>query len=243
MSHDLRTPLAAIKGSVGSLLEEGAGVSWDDATRRDFLLTIDEETDRLTRLVGNLLDMSRIEAGALRPHREPYALDELLWGAIDRLSPPDVAGRVRVTVAADVPLVPLDPVLMERVFGNLLENAVKYAPPATPIAVAVERHGGDVWAGISDAGPGVPPGERARIFERFYRTGQSRSVRGSGLGLAISRGFVAAHGGRLWVEDAPGGGARFVVELPSAAAEEPEEPEDLGPAAVLASDLEPEVSE
>jgi len=141
----------------------------------------------------------------------------LLWGAIDRLSPPDVAGRVRVTVAEDVPLVPLDPVLMERVFGNLLENAVKYAPPATPIAVAVERHGGEVWVGISDAGPGVPPGERARIFERFYRAGQSRSVRGSGLGLAISRGFVAAHGGRVWVEDAPGGGARFVVALPLAA--------------------------
>jgi two-component system sensor histidine kinase KdpD len=214
VSHDLRTPLAAIKGSVSSLLVEGTGVTWDDATRREFLLTIDEETDRLTRLVGNLLDLSRIEAGALHPHREPYPLDELLWQAIDRLAVPGLAERVRVTLPDDLPLVPLDPVLLERVFTNLLENAAKYAPPDTPIDVVAERQGREVRVSVIDRGPGVPADERARIFDRFYRAGQSRVVKGTGLGLAISRGFVEAHGGRLWVEDAPGGGACFVVALP-----------------------------
>ena len=214
VSHDLRTPLAAIKGSVSSLLVEGTGVTWDDATRREFLLTIDEETDRLTRLVGNLLDLSRIEAGALHPHREPYPLDELLWQAIDRLAVPGLAERVRVTLPDDLPLVPLDPVLLERVFTHLLDNAAKYSPPGSPIAVVAERHGPEVRVSVIDRGPGVPADERARIFDRFYRAGQSRVVKGTGLGLAISRGFVEAHGGRLWVEDAPGGGAAFVVALP-----------------------------
>ncbi|HET8631458.1 MAG TPA: DUF4118 domain-containing protein [Thermomicrobiales bacterium] len=221
VSHELRTPLAAIKGSVSSLLEEGAagGVHWDEATRRDFLATIDEETDRLTRLVGSLLDMSRIEAGALRPRREPYALDELLWSAIDRLSA--LAGRVRFAPPPDLPLVPLDPVLLDRALGNLLDNAAKYAPPGTPVDVTIETYAdrGEVWVRVSDHGPGVPPADRERIFERFYRAGRPRGaapVIGFGLGLAIARGFVEAHDGRLWVEDAPGGGASFIVALPLA---------------------------
>lgn len=216
VSHELRTPLAAIKGSVSSLLMEatGADVTWDAATRREFLLTIDEETDRLTRLVGDLLDMSRIEAGALAPRREPYPLDELLWGVIDRLPIPGLAARVTVEVPADLPLVPLDPVLLDRVFGNLLENATRYAPAGTPLEVRAERHGGEVRVSVRDYGPGVPPTERTRVFERFYRVGPTRTGKGTGLGLAICRGFVEAHGGRIWVEEAPGGGARFVVALP-----------------------------
>ncbi|HEX5501212.1 MAG TPA: DUF4118 domain-containing protein, partial [Thermomicrobiales bacterium] len=194
VSHELRTPLAAIKGSVSSLLEEGdeGGVHWDEATRREFLATIDEETDRLTRLVGNLLDMSRIEAGALSPHREPYALDELLWSAIDRL--PGLAGRVRFAPPPDLPLIPLDPALLDRAFGNLLDNAAKYAPPGTPIAVAIEVRDDEreVRVRVSDRGPGIPRADRERIFDRFYRAGRPRGaapVKGFGLGLAITRGF------------------------------------------------------
>lgn len=213
VSHELRTPLAAIKGSVSSLLEEEAEIRWDPVVRREFLLTIDEETDRLTQLIGNLLDLSRIEAGVLRPRREPYALDELLWGVIDQL-PPATAARVRLQLPADLPLVPLDPVLMERVVGNLLENAAKYAPPGSPIDLLVARRGDTVEIAVADRGPGIPPAEREHIFERFYRADPTRAVKGVGLGLAISRSFVEAHGGRIQAKEAPGGGACFVVALP-----------------------------
>ena len=218
VSHELRTPLAAIKGSVSSLLEDEAAVSWDPAQRRDFLLTIDEETDRLTRLVANLLDLSRIEAGVLRPHREPYALDELLWGTVERLGP-EAAARVRVAVPDDLPLVPLDPVLMERVVGNLLENALKYSPPGAPIALTARRQGDAIELGVVDDGPGIPMAERERIFERFYRAASTRTATGLGLGLTLSAALVEAHGGRIRVEDAPGGGACFVIALPLPAVE------------------------
>lgn len=217
VSHELRTPLAAIKGSVSSLLEDGMPVSWDTAQRREFLLTIDEETDRLTRLVANLLDLSRIEAGVLQPHHEPYALDELLWRAVERLEPA-VAARVRLEIPEDLPLVPLDPVLMERVIGNLLENALKYSPPGSPIALMVHWDGATVELIVADQGPGVPATERERIFERFYRADPTRAVKGLGLGLALSRALVEAHNGRIWVEETPGGGARFVIALPVPAA-------------------------
>jgi len=213
VSHELRTPLAAIKGSVSSLLEDETIVRWDPVQRREFLLTIDEETDRLTRLVADLLDLSRIEAGVLRPQREPYALDELLWSTIARLAP-DVAARVQLRLPADLPLVPLDPILMDRVVGNLLENALKYSPPASPVTLAVRYRDDTVELIVTDRGPGVAPDERERIFERFHRAAPTRAITGLGLGLALSRALVAAHGGRIRVEAAPGGGAAFIVELP-----------------------------
>ena len=212
VSHELRTPLAAIKGSISSLLEDEASVSWDSAQRREFLLTIDEETDRLTRLVANLLDLSRIEAGVLRPQREPYALDELLWGAVERLGP--AAARVHLQIPEGLPLVPLDPVLMERVVGNLLENALNYSPPGSPIALTARRANATVDLVVTDRGPGIPAPERERIFERFYRADPTRPVKGFGLGLALSLALVEAHDGRIWVEEAAGGGARFVIALP-----------------------------
>ncbi len=213
VSHELRTPLAAIKGSVSSLLEDEAIVSWDAAQRREFLLTIDEETDRLTHLVANLLDLSRIEAGVLRPQRELYALDELLWGAIERLGPV-AATRVHLQVPTILPLVPLDPILMDRVVGNLLENALKYSPPASPVALTVRLRGDTIDLIVADQGRGVPPDERERIFERFHRASSTRGITGLGLGLALSRALVEAHGGRIWAEEAPSGGAAFIVALP-----------------------------
>ncbi len=213
VSHELRTPLAAIKGSVSSLLEDETIVSWNPAQRREFLLTIDEETDRLTRLVANLLDLSRIEAGVLRPQREPYGLDELLWGAVARLAP-DVATRVQLRIPADLPLVPLDPILMDRVVGNLLENALKYSPPASVVTLAVRHRDDTVELSVTDRGPGVAPDERERIFERFHRAAPTRAITGLGLGLALSRALIEAHGGRIRVEGAPGGGAAFIVALP-----------------------------
>jgi two-component system sensor histidine kinase KdpD len=213
VSHELRTPLAAIKGSVSSLLEDETIVRWDPAQRREFLLTIDEETDRLTRLVADLLDLSRIEAGVLRPRREPYALDELLWATIARLAP-DVATRVQLRIPADLPLVPLDPLLMDRVVGNLLENALKYSPPAAPVTLTVRHRDDTVELVVADRGPGVAPDERERIFERFHRAAPTRAITGLGLGLALSRALVEAHGGRIRVEGAMGGGAAFIVALP-----------------------------
>lgn len=213
VSHELRTPLAAIKGSVSSLLEDETIVSWDATQRREFLLTIDEETDRLTRLVANLLDLSRIEAGVLQPQREPYALDELLWGAVERLGTV-AAARVRLELPAGLPLVPLDPILMDRVVGNLLENALKYSPPASPVALTVRCRDDSVEFLVTDRGPGVPPDERERIFERFHRVASTGAITGLGLGLALSRALVEAHGGRVWVEEAPNGGAAFIVALP-----------------------------
>ena len=155
--------------------------------------------------MANLLDLSRIEAGVLRPHREPYALDELLWGTLERLGP-EAAARVRVEVPDDLPLVPLDPVLMERVVGNLLENALKYSPPDTPVALTAWRQGHAIELGVADHGPGIPMAERERIFERFYRAASTRATTGLGLGLTLSAALVEAHGGRIRVEDAPGGG-------------------------------------
>lgn len=212
VSHELRTPLAAIKGSVSSLLEDEGAVQWDAAQRREFLLTIDEETDRLTRLVANLLDLSRIEAGVLRPQREPYALDELLWGAVERLG--SAAARVHLQLPEGLPLVPLDPVLMERVVGNLLENALKYSPPDSPIVLTARRTNATAELVVADRGPGIPAPERERIFERFYRADPTRPVKGFGLGLALSLALVEAHNGRIWVEEEAGGGARFIIALP-----------------------------
>lgn len=211
VSHELRTPLAAIKGSASSLLQEGTTITWTLAQRREFLLTIDEETDRLTRLVGNLLDLSRIEAGVLRPHLEPYPLDELLWSTVERLAATD---RICFPSPPPLPLVPLDPILMDRVVGNLLENALKYSPPASPITLTVRCPGDTIEFAVADRGPGVPPDERERIFERFHRADPTRTIKGLGLGLALSRALVEAHGGRIWVREAPGGGAAFVVALP-----------------------------
>jgi two-component system sensor histidine kinase KdpD len=212
VSHDLRTPLASIKAAATSLLDDS--VAWDGAARRDFLEAIDEETDRLSLMVGNLLDLSRIEGGALRPERAWYDAAELVADVAARFEP-RMAGRPFSTrVEPDLPPLFLDYVEIAQVLANLLENALRYTPVGSPIALAVARVGKTVVLSLRDGGPGIPPEVQSRLFDTFYRVDGQRATGGSGLGLAICKGLVEAHGGRIWVESAPGAGAAFRFALP-----------------------------
>jgi two-component system, OmpR family, sensor histidine kinase KdpD len=218
VSHDLRTPLAGIKAASSSLLQDD--VRWSDADRRAFLTDIDTEADRLSRLVSNLLDLSRIESGALEPRLEWEDAAELLLGVQHRLTPRVHPHALSVEVDADLPAIRLDAVQIEQVLTNLIENAAKYAPLDTPIHVGVSRVSDPgrpacVRIAVSDRGPGIPAREQSRIFDPFYRiTSAGRRAGGTGMGLAIVKGFVDAHGGTVNVHDEEGGGSTFVVTLP-----------------------------
>jgi two-component system sensor histidine kinase KdpD len=213
VSHDLRTPLAGIKALTTTLLQED--VTLPPEVVRDALQGIDEETDRMTRLVGDLLDLSRIEAGVLQPTREPVLLPELIDDTVHRLNLILSDREVVREIDGELPLVPLDYVQIQQVLTNLLENAARYTPPGTPITIGAACSDGVVELWVADHGPGVPPDQRERVFDRFYRLEHHETERhGTGMGLAISRGLVEAHGGRLWVAETPGGGADFRVRLP-----------------------------
>jgi two-component system sensor histidine kinase KdpD len=212
LSHDLRTPLGAITGAASSLLEEHSALS--EPTRRDLLTTILEEARRMNRLIGNLLDMIRVESGALEVQKEWQPLEEIVGVALIRLQDRLHGHPVSVTLPPDLPLVPLDGVLMEQVFVNLLENAVKYTPDGTPLEISALSAGDVVQVTIADRGPGLPAGEEGRIFEKFYRSPGVPTPGGIGLGLTICRGIITAHGGRIWAENRTGGGAVFRFTLP-----------------------------
>ncbi len=210
VSHDLRTPLAAITGA-GTLLLDGDTA--DPALRRELAATVVEEAERLERLVSNLLDMTRLDSGAVEPRREWVPLVEVIGSAMTRLER-SLAGRpVSTTVGADVPLLSLDPVLVEQLFLNLLENAVKHTPPGSEISIRAVREGGTLVVEVADRGPGIPAGEEERVFERFHRVSPP-GVRGAGLGLPIARAIARAHGGRLTASNRPDGGALFRLTLP-----------------------------
>jgi two-component system sensor histidine kinase KdpD len=211
VSHDLRTPLASITGTASSLLEGEA--TFDSSTRRMLLETLCEEAERLSRLVRNLLDMTRLQSGALRVSKEWHPLEEVIGAALGRMER-SLRGRPIVTrVPEDLPLVPIDDVLIEQVFINLLENAVKYTPPGSEIELAARVGDGGVSVSVADRGTGIALEDQAHLFEKFYR-GRSTASRGAGLGLAICRGIVEAHGGRIWTENRPDGGAVFQFTLP-----------------------------
>ena len=210
LSHDLRTPLAGIEGAASSLAEDQGHLT--PATRRELALTIVDEARRMTRLVANLLDMVRVESGALGVHRGWHVLEEVVGVALLRAGD-RLAGRAVTTdLPATLPLVPIDDVLIEQVLINLLENAAKYTPAGSPIDISAVARPGEVQVTVADRGPGVPPGESELIFEKFHRA--ERGAGGVGLGLAICRGIVKAHGGRLWVDSREGGGAAFRFTLP-----------------------------
>jgi two-component system sensor histidine kinase KdpD len=217
VSHDFRSPLAAIKTSVTGLLQDG--VPWDACAQRELLLGIDQETDRLNRMVGDILALSRLEADAWRPQLEPTSVTEIIGAALDGFSAPENA-RIRVAIAPGVPEVPLDSVQIVQVLHNLLENALKYSPEKTPVELQVAQHDGALAIEVLDRGWGLPQGEEERIFERFYRAARWResSLPGSGIGLAICRGLAEAHGGRLQASSRNGGGAVFRLSLPLAPA-------------------------
>jgi two-component system sensor histidine kinase KdpD len=216
VSHDLRTPLAVIKGTASNLLDPS--VTWDAATTRGALQTIDAEADRLNRLVRNLLEMSRLEAGALPRSREPVSMSDIVGAVLARLRPLLGQRTISIAVAPDLPDALADPVQIELVLTNVLENAIKYAPPGTPIDIGARVDGCMLRLWIADRGPGFPPGDEQRIFEKFYRASSpDHKPGGSGLGLAIAKGIVEAHGGQIRAENREGGGAVIALSLPLAA--------------------------
>jgi len=212
VSHDLRTPLASIKASATSLLDNS--VEWDAETRQDFLEAIDEETDRLTLMVSNLLDLSRIEGGALRPQKDWYDIDELIVDVRARLAPRTRTHPLSITVDPDLPLLRFDYVQIAQVLVNLIENAVKYTAAGIPIVVAAHQIPGAIEISVHDDGPGIPREHQLRLFDKFYRAYAATAAPGAGIGLAISKGLVEAHGGRIWVESEPGSGTTFRFTLP-----------------------------
>jgi two-component system sensor histidine kinase KdpD len=212
VSHDLRTPLASIKASSSSLLS--ADVSFTDEQSRTLLETIDVEADRLNNLVGNLLDMSRIQAGALAVKRRPVGLDEVIGGALSGLS--DRGHVIHLDVPETLPMVDADPMLLERAIANLVDNALRFAPHGAPVRVEAGAFGGRVDLRVVDTGSGIPVELRNEVFRPFQRLGDSPGGTGVGLGLAVARGFVRAMDGELTVEDTPGGGTTMVLSLPEA---------------------------
>lgn len=213
VTHDLRTPLAAIKAGVTSLATEDAVL---DPERRDELLaTVTEETDRLDRLVGNILDLARARAGALVLERQKIGVDELIDALLTRLGPRLTGHQVETKVRPDVPDVWVDPVQLDQALTNVVENAIAYSSAGGMIRITVVHFRSMVEIRIADSGPGIPPEERERVFEAFSRGEEARSKPGSGLGLAIARAVVLSHGGSIKIEDAPGGGAAILIELPA----------------------------
>ncbi len=213
VSHDLRTPLAVIAGSTSTLLEMGDAA--DRATRDALLTEVYDESVRLTRLVENLLSMTRLDSGVITVKKEWFPLEDVIGSALTRLRR-DASGRtVTKRLPADVPLVPLDGVMIEQVLFNLVDNALKYSPAGAPIDISARVEGESVIVDVADRGPGLREDEHARVFEKLYRGSASKSGgRGAGLGLAIARAIVTAHGGSIWAGDRPGGGAVFSFSLP-----------------------------
>ncbi|MEV0847163.1 sensor histidine kinase KdpD [Streptomyces sp. NPDC049954] len=211
VSHDLRTPLAAIKAAVTSLRSED--VAWSPADRAEFLEGIEDGADRLDHLVGNLLDMSRLQTGTVTPLIREIDLDEVVPMALGGV-PPDA--HVDLDVPETLPMTAVDPGLLERAVANVVENAVKYSPPGTPVLVTASTLGDRVELRVVDRGPGVPDEAKDRIFAPFQRYGDAPRGTGVGLGLAVARGFTEAMGGTLGAEDTPGGGLTMVLTLPVA---------------------------
>ncbi|HEX4090149.1 MAG TPA: sensor histidine kinase KdpD [Trebonia sp.] len=212
VSHDLRSPIASAKAAVTSLRSED--IDWDDADTAELLATADESLDRLTHLVGNLLDMSRLQAGALSLFPRPSGLDEIVARSLDDLGP---AGReITVDIPDALPAVSADPAILERVVVNLTENALRYSPAGKPPLLAASALGDRVELRVVDRGPGIPEDDRDRIFVPFQRLGDTDNTTGVGLGLALARGLTEAMDGTLTAEDTPGGGLTMTISLPAA---------------------------
>jgi two-component system sensor histidine kinase KdpD len=224
VSHDLRTPLASAKAAVTSL--RSPDIQWTDEDRDELLATADESLDRLARLVNNLLDMSRLQAGALSVFPRPAGLEEIVARALDDLGQPGQS--VVVDIADSLPEVQVDPAILERVVVNLTSNAIRYSPAGRPPLLTASTLGGRVELRIADRGPGIPEPQRDSMFVPFQRLGDTDNTSGVGLGLALSRGLTEAMGGTLEPEETPGGGLTMVVSLPAAAPPDGPSPAEPG---------------
>jgi two-component system sensor histidine kinase KdpD len=212
ISHDLRTPLAAIVGASSSLVQDESKL--DNHARRELGQTIYDEATRMAGLANNLLDMARLEAGAVILNRQWQPLEEVVGAALAGLTSRLLNHPVSVKLPQDLPLVEIDSMLIERVFANLLENAVKYTPPGTSIEIYAVSGLNELLVTVSDHGLGIPAGEEQRIFEKFHRVDTEGNKGGAGLGLTICRSIVEAHGGRIWADNSRSGGAAFHFALP-----------------------------
>jgi two-component system, OmpR family, sensor histidine kinase KdpD len=214
VSHDLRTPLTSIRAAIDSLLQEET--EWDRIALREFHLIISEEVSRLTKLVRNLLEMARIEAGELKLSKRWQSVAEILDNVLERCESSTRNHRVSADVDEHTPVVKLDSRLVAEALANLVENAAKYSPPGSAIIVRARVERDELIISVTDQGPGISSDEVSRIFDKFYRGRRParRVSEGTGMGLAITRGIVEAHGGRIWVESAPAQGATFTIAIP-----------------------------
>jgi two-component system, OmpR family, sensor histidine kinase KdpD len=210
ISHDLRTPLTTIIGILSSINDS----SLDEKTRWELANTGLEEAQRLNRLMGNLMDMSRLEAGALKVSTELSDVPDLVGSALEQLKEQLKDRKLRLEVPDSLPPVPMDIVLMTQVLVNLLDNALKYSPVDSPIEVRARALGGNMQIEVLDRGSGIPSDDLERIFDKFYRVQHPGKVGGTGLGLSICRGIVEAHRGRIWARNRADGGAVITVALP-----------------------------
>jgi two-component system sensor histidine kinase KdpD len=212
VSHELRTPLATIRAAATSL--RSGEVDWESDSRSNLLNAIDEEARHLNRLVGNLLDMSRIESGALNPDFQWNDLGEIISSVLDRSLYTTASHEIRIDLPDDLPLVPVDYVQIEQVFTNLISNGLKYASPNTKIVLRANIKDDNVQVDVANDGPGVLPEHLPLIFEKFYRPPNAKRETGTGIGLSICKGIVEAHRGRIWAENTQNGFAvRFTLPL------------------------------
>jgi len=220
VSHELRTPLTSIKGFANTLLQPD--VKWSEEEQQNFLQAIDQESDRLTRLVNDLLDMSRLEAGAMKLEKDTCHLPGILDSISGRLASLTEHHQLKVMVSSGLPTVYADETRIGQVLTNLVENAAKYSRQGSPITIAAELSGNQVITSVTDEGEGIPAELLDRVFDRFYQAESIAAGRksGTGLGLSICRGIIKAHGGKIWVESKPGEGSKFSFSLPISKGEE-----------------------
>ena len=214
ISHDLKTPLASVLGAASTMRDLAGALS--DTEKRDLLATVIDESERLNRFIANLLDMTKLESGAIVPNTALHDLGEIVGSALRRAAKILGGHKVELILAADLPMLQLDAVLFEQVLFNLLDNAAKYSPPDTTIAIKSRRERDQVVLDIADEGAGIPPGELESVFDKFYRVQKGDHVRpGTGLGLAISRGFVEAMHGTISAGNRTDrSGATMTIRLP-----------------------------
>jgi two-component system sensor histidine kinase KdpD len=218
ISHDLKTPLASVLGAASTMRDLASGLT--DAQKRDLLATVIDESERLNRFIANLLDMTKLESGAIVPNTAPHDIGEIVGSALRRAGKILAQHRVSLELAADLPMLELDAVLFEQVLFNLLDNAAKYSPAGTTISIRSQRDKDQVLLQVIDEGDGIPPAELDSVFDKFYRAQKGDHVRpGTGLGLAISRGFVEAMHGTISASNRTDGrGAVLTIRLPIPAA-------------------------